>query len=352
MFRPGKVRGQDNATLPPRRNALPERHEKLSQGLRLILSLAGSRTGRSMADITEDLGCGRRTAERLLAAIRQVCGDLEEVPTSEPTKRWRMRPGPLTRSLALTVPEVVEIEAAARRLQEEGLHDRAATLRDAANKLRAMMDANALLRAETDVEALLASEGLAARPGPKVRVERGLIEALRNALLANQRIRVTYRGTSGERTHLLEPCGLLYGQRPYLLAVKTGKPDAAVWRLDRIVNVEASNEAFEARPGFDLKTLAAQCFGVWREAPMDVALRFTGTAAREAADWLFHASQTLEPQPDGSLVVRFRAGGMEEMVAHLAGWGETVEVLAPEALRHRLASLGQALVRRHGAAGA
>jgi predicted DNA-binding transcriptional regulator YafY len=229
-----------------------------------------------------------------------------------------MRPGPLTQNLPLTVAEVVEVEAAARRLREEGLPDRAATLRDAANKLRAMMDATALRRTETDVEVLLASEGLAARPGPKVKVEPGVIEVLRNALLANHRISLTYRGSGGDRTHLLEPCGLLYGQRPYLLAVKPGKPDAAVWRLDRIVEVTPTNEAFEARPGFDLKTLAAQCFGVWREAPMDVALRFTGNAAIEAADWLFHASQTLEPQADGALVVRFRAGGIEEMAAHLA----------------------------------
>jgi predicted DNA-binding transcriptional regulator YafY len=94
-------------------------------------------------------------------------------------------------------------------------------------------------------------------------------------------------------------------------------------------------------------SLSAQSFGVWREAPHDVVLRFGATAAAEAAGWRFHASQTMEPQPDGTLVVRFRAGGLDEMANHLATWRGTVDVLEPAILRQRLAEIGRALVERH-----
>jgi predicted DNA-binding transcriptional regulator YafY len=327
---------------------MPDRGEKLAQALGLIMSLAATRYGRTVTEMMAELDCGRRTVERLLATIRQTCVDVEEVPTDEREKRWRMRPNRLVGAVRMSAEEVAEIEAAALRLSQDGLPARAATLRQAANKLRAMMDDGARRRAEADVEALLASEGLAARPGPRVVVADGVIETLRHALLASRRVRMRYRGATGEeREHVLEPCGLVYGTRPYLLAVKADKPDAVMWRMDRIASVEETTEAFVPRAGFDVGTLMRDCFGVWRDVPMDVVLRFPARAAGDAAGWRFHASQVLETQPDGGLVVRFRAGGIEEMANHLATWGEAVEVVSPPELRERLAGLGEALVRAH-----
>ena len=331
---------------------MPDRHEKLAQALGLIMSLAATRYGRTMTEMMEELDCSRRTAERLLAAIRQACVDVEEVRTDEREKRWRMRPNRLVGAVRMTAEEVAEIEAAALRLSQDGLPARAATLRQAANKLRAMMDDAARRRADSDVEALLASEGLASRPGPRVVVGEGVIETLRHALLAGQRVRLGYRGTKGEvREHLLEPCGLVYGTRPYLLAVKPGKADAVMWRLDRVTFVDATEEGFAPRAGFDVGTLMRDSFGVWREAPMDVVLRFDTSAAADAAGWRFHASQVVEPQPDGSLILRFRAGGIEEMANHIATWGDTVQVISPPVLKERLAKLGEALIRAHGQGG-
>ncbi|WP_037299516.1 helix-turn-helix transcriptional regulator [Rubritepida flocculans] len=330
---------------------MPERHEKLADGLRLILLLSGSRAGRTLNELAQEFGVGRRTIERMLAAIREVCGELEQVPSDEAQKRWRLPPSPLARVQPLTAAEVAELDLAARRLAAEGLAERAALLRGAAEKLRAAMDARALQRAEPDVEALLANEGIAMRPGPRVQVPEPLITTLRQAILATRLVRLRYStGRSNAREHLVEPYGLLYGQRPYLLAARRDKPDAAVWRLDRILAAEVTEQPFTPRPGFELPKLAAQSFGVWREPPVEVVLRFREDAAREAANWLFHPTQRLEPQPDGTLLLRFTAGGLEEMAHHLATWGEAVEVIRPDALRARLAALGAALLRRHGAA--
>ena len=121
-----------------------------------------------------------------------------------------------------------------------------------------------------------------------------------------------------------------------------------MWRLDRVLAAEVSNTAFTPRPGFTLPALAAQSFGVWREAPHEVALRFQGAAAEEARQWRFHPSQRLQERPGGALEVRFTAGGLDEMAHHLATWGDAVEVLHPPALRERLVALGEALCRRHG----
>jgi predicted DNA-binding transcriptional regulator YafY len=327
---------------------MPDRHEKLSHALALIMSLAGSRVGLTLRELMAEHDVGLRTLQRMLKAIDQTCHTLEVVETDEREKRWRMRPTPITRAVAITAEEIVEIEAAAQRLVVEGMGERATILRAAASRLRAQATEQALRKSEPDAEAMLASEGIAARPGPRVQLPDGVIAALRRAIIGNRMINLHYRPANGqERTYLLEPYGLLYGHRPYLLALRPGKPDAAVWRLDRILGLTEADRSFLPREGFDLANLTTNSFGIWREDPFDVVLRFSPTAAKDARAWRFHASQVFEDNEDGSLIVHIHAGGAEEMVAHLALWGDSVTVLAPSELAQRLADFGQRLVDHH-----
>ena len=64
-----------------------------------------------------------------------------------------------------------------------------------------------------------------------------------------------------------------------------------------------------------------------------MVLRLSPRAAESGRRWRFHVGQTLEEQPDGALVVRFRASGMRELAWHLFTWGADAEVVAPERLR-------------------
>jgi predicted DNA-binding transcriptional regulator YafY len=40
----------------------------------------------------------------------------------------------------------------------------------------------------------------------------------------------------------------------------------------------------------------------------------------------------MDDEEDGSLIVRFRAGGRHEMIWHLYAWGKNVEVIEPQEL--------------------
>jgi len=120
---------------------MPVRHEKLSQSLNLIMSLSGTRTGLTVREMMAAQGCGRRTIERLLKAIDQACGTLEQVASTDREKRWRLRPTLLNQVVAVSDAEIGEIEAAALRLHGEGQEEAAARLRAAAHKLRAQAEA-------------------------------------------------------------------------------------------------------------------------------------------------------------------------------------------------------------------
>jgi predicted DNA-binding transcriptional regulator YafY len=55
----------------------------------------------------------------------------------------------------------------------------------------------------------------------------------------------------------------------------------------------------------------------------------------------------LEDQPDGAVLVRFRASGMRELAWHLFTWGDQITILAPERLKavmaEEIAAAGRAL---------
>ena len=73
------------------------------------------------------------------------------------------------------------------------------------------------------------------------------------------------------------------------------------------------------------------------EEPRDIAWRFAPEAAAAAREYLFHQTQRQEMQRDGSLIVRFRAGGLLEMCWHLYTWGSAVTVLEPPELKRMMA---------------
>jgi predicted DNA-binding transcriptional regulator YafY len=103
--------------------------------------------------------------------------------------------------------------------------------------------------------------------------------------------------------------------------------------LDRIHDLEVSNEPGAPPESFYLEAYASQSFRVFQEEPEDIVLRFDPSAAPDARAYLFHPSQTLTDETDGSLTVRFRAGGLLQIAQHLMTWGATVTILAPNDLK-------------------
>lgn len=78
-----------------------------------------------------------------------------------------------------------------------------------------------------------------------------------------------------------------------------------------------------------------------------MVLRFTPEAAEDAERWLFHPSQNITTEADGSLTVRFRAGGTQEMCWHLFTWGTAVTIVAPDALRVTMVDPIRAATQHH-----
>jgi predicted DNA-binding transcriptional regulator YafY len=230
-------------------------------------------------------------------------------------------------------------------MRREAMAEPLARLETLSSKLKAMIHPDAARRIGPDLEILAEAEGMALRPGPRQTIASDIIAELRHAILACKKVQLHYRARSSgalSRT-LVCPYGFLYGNRHYLVA-DSFNPQARGLRLFSLANiekVEATARSFTRRKGFSLQKFAERSFGVFQEEPFDVVWRFSPKAAPDARQFLFHPTQTFEDEPDGSLLVHFRAGGALEMVWHLFTWGGEVEVIEPRRLKSLLHTLTQ-----------
>jgi len=316
------------------------RYEKAEILLSVALRLHQTRIGLTLDEIASEFGVSRRTAERWRDAIERTFPQFEQANPGERPKRWRLPSGTLSRVIAFRPEEITGLQSAADLLRRENLDEQAATIDDVTAKLKSLIPERDSARIEPDLEALLEAEGLAMRPGHRPNIHPEVLENLREAIKACLKTRLHYRSReTGELSRqLVCPYGFLYGNRHYLVAYSLN-PQVRRYRLFSLSNierVEVTEWPYERREDFSLKDYAENSFGVFQEEPFDVVWRFMPEVAADAREFRFHPTQIIDEEADGSVIVRFRAGGELEMCWHLMTWGDAVEVIIPASLRKRL----------------
>ena len=312
---------------------------KAEQLLDLATFAAARHAGVSLDEVTERFSVSKRTAQRMLRALETQFPDTSVTIGEQGRKRWLLPSGALRDLMSLSPEELAALDIAIETLKRSGLAAEAADLLALREKIMALVPRTKAVRLETDHEALLEAQGLAARPGPRQRIDRKIGAAIAEAVKACRILEVEYqsRGDPAPRTRRLAPYGLLTGLRQYLVA-RPAEARSGSFRLyvvEKICAAKVSGEAFERDPAFNLQFFANRAFGVFQneEEFGEVVWRFSPRAAPHARGFEFHPAQVMEDQPDGSLIVRFSAAGHLEMAWHLYAWGHDVEVLAPERLR-------------------
>jgi predicted DNA-binding transcriptional regulator YafY len=316
------------------------RKEPATRLLQLAPLFAAESAGISLDEIATKFDVGRRTAERMRDAVTEVFPQLEEMEGERP-KRWRLPNGLSEIFREPLADELAALLGVARRLEHEGVKESAALLESLARKIEASLKPARRRTLAPDVETLLEAEGFASRPGPRPVVASQTFALIREALLTGRRLAFHYRSEVAEAPAYREvvPYGLLYGHRVYLVAAFPWAEEPVNYRLDRMSDVRVS-DAIGVRPReFSLDAYAAHSFGVFQEEPHDVVLCFSPKVADEVAVFQFHPTQTLKIEPDGSTLVRFRAGGLREMAWHLFTWGGAVRIVAPEELKKVMLNL-------------
>ena len=309
-------------------------YEKMYDLFDLAMAMQESSIGLSLEDIKAKYNVSRRTAERMRNALLIYFPQMEEVETGERTKRWRITQRSLNSFISFSAEELAVFKTAIDNLKQCNLKEKADTLARVELKLRNLLKPEQKNKIEVDADELMKAEGLVLHPGPRIEIDKDILSTLRQAILSCHHIKMAYQAKNTGRSHVYKviPYGFLYGQRDHYLVAKhsdgydNGK--AHNFSLQKIKSVEILPDVFDSSE-FNLQEYAMESFGAFHEKPFEVEWLFSADAAAEAENFVFHPKQQLIKNPDGTLTVKFKAGGKVEMDWFLYTWGDKVKVIKP-----------------------
>ncbi len=309
-------------------------YKKTDDLMDLATFMQASSEGVSIQDIMEKFNVSRRTAIRMKDAIKLKYPNIKEEIGEQKVKRWSLPKGDINKSFYVSLDEINAMQNAIKLMKNSHSLD-AGYLENILNKIKASMDKTLFNKIEPDAEVLLETEGYALRPGPKLEVNKEFIARLRNAILACKQIRIKYQSKSSDGWRTVYPYGFLYGNKHYLIAWHTKRFKMCQFDLNNILDIEIKDEYFVRDEDFSLEKFSENSFGIYQEEPFDVEWLFDNMVAKDASKYIFHPNQEMIFNDDGSLTVKFRAGGAREMDWHLYTWGEHVKVIKPTNFEER-----------------
>jgi len=323
------------------------RHDKATRLLDLARMLAGSSEGLTLDEMARAMGVGRRTAERMRDAVWAAFPQMEAIE-DPPTKRFRIPSGLDSLFQTPTAEELAALRTAADGYAAGGAEGRAAALYALERKLMSALRGSARRKVAPDLEALIQAETIAVHPGPRPFEDEAVLTAIRTAVKGLQALSFRYEGGSAPgRTRKVTPLGILFGHANYLVAAEGRDPKPRTFRLDRMQAVAALDEPAPPPADFSLQAFADESFGIYHDAIEHVRLRIGPGRAEDALRWRFHPNQIVSQEPDGSVLVSFRAGGMRELAWHLFTWGDAVEILSPPGLRQMMVEELRTALKAH-----
>ena len=308
------------------------RYERVEDIVKLVMMMQTQSRGVSLNDIQDEFEVSRRTAERMRDAVVRIFPQIEIVDSFDRIRRWKFKTS-YNGLVAFTPEEILQLETAKNKFESEGFCEKSACLDEIIRKLK-VVNKKDTASIETDVEALLEAEGFAIRQYPRFKINKEVLEIIREAIKSFKKIEIEYQPKDKEKyTCIVHPYGVLYGEKHYLVAYSEPRKDIRLFTLSSIQSIKILNEYFEKDEKFSLADYAQNSFGVYQEKPYKIQLKFDKEIAEDVLNYHFHPTQKIKQENDGSVIVDFTAGGSMAICWHLFRWGRHVEIVKPTSLK-------------------
>ncbi|MCI1273279.1 MAG: WYL domain-containing protein [Clostridiaceae bacterium] len=301
------------------------RYSRVSDIIDLATFMQSKVCGITIKDIEERYNVSRRTAIRMRDSLMNIFPSIIEYETDTLQKRWGFYNYSINELITFTSKEIANLEQLQRRTTNVEMKEE---LGKTVEKLKAL-DKKKLPKIENRVDLIMQTEGYAIRQMPQYKISTDVLNVIREAI--QNSIKVT--GIYHDKERLIEPLGMIYGEKIYLIAREKAKgDDIYTFLLHKFSDLKLTDESFD-KQGFDLIKYSKQSFGVYHGEILNVKLSFDKERAEDALTYNFHPSQRVKLEDDGTVTVRFRASGSKEIIWHVFKWGKHCKILAPKKLR-------------------
>ena len=315
------------------------RYSRLSDIIDLATFMSSKIQGVTITEIAERYKVSRRTAERMRDSLMNIFSSVDEIETKDTQKHWGFINYSINHLITFSPKEIANIEQLQRRTTNNEMKEE---LLKTVEKLKSLNKKN-IESIENNIDLFMQTEGYAVRQMPQYKIDLKIVDVIRNALQNSKMITAIYH----EKQRLLEPLGLIYGEKIHLIAKEKAKGDGIYnYLLHKFDDMKVTDKTFD-KGDFNLQEYTKQSFGIYHGEILDVKLSFDKSVADEASKYNFHPTQKIKLEKDGSLTVSFKASGSKEIMWHVFKWGACCKIVSPKSLKAQYIDYLQDCIKIH-----
>ena len=301
------------------------RYSRISDILDLAIFMSSKIQGVTIMEIAERYNVSRRTAERMRDSLTCIFPSVDEIETDDTQKHWGFINYSISQLISFSPKEIANIEQLQRRTTNKEMKEE---LGKTVEKLKSL-NRKHTLPLENNIELYMQTEGYAVRQMPQYKISLKTLEVIREAVQHSKMVTGIYH----DKERLIEPLGMIYGEKIYLIAKEKAKGNGIYnYLLHKFENLELTDKAFD-KGDFNLQEYTNLSFGVYHGEILEVELLFSQDLAQEASEFNFHPTQSGKWNADGTYTVYFKASGSKEIIWHVFRWGAGCKIIAPKSLQ-------------------
>ena len=301
------------------------RYSRVSDILDLAVFMSSKPLGVTINEISKRYNVSRRTAERMRDSLTNIFSQVDEIETHDTLKHWGFINYSISQLINFTPKEIANIEQCQRRTTNKEMKEE---LGKTVEKIKAF-NRKISSSVENNIEIYMQTEGYAVRQMPQYKISFDTLNIIRDAIHNSKVVTGIYH----DKKRKIEPLGMIYGTKIYLVAREKAKGDGIYnYLLHKFQDLKLTEKKFE-KGDFNLQEYTNQSFGVYHGEILNVKLSFCPELAEEASMFNFHPTQKGKFEKDGSYTLKFKASGSKEIIWHVFRWGAGCKILAPKSLK-------------------
>jgi predicted DNA-binding transcriptional regulator YafY len=323
------------------------RGDQLGRQWKIIQILVSSKRGKSAAELADGLDCHPRTLYRDLEAL-QVAGFPIYTDRVDGKNLWSLLdtvkhhipvPFSLTELMALYFGrDMLKI------FKDTAFYD---SLESLFQKVKTTLPPESLKYLKNIEQTL----HLGIKPYKEYGKFKGILNRVNDAAVNRKAIEIVYFTMSRkkESRRRVNPYRIWFLNGTfYLIGFCHTRNEVRIFALDRIKMLHQTNETFQIPEDFSLEKFTGSSFGVYQGEPVYIKVWFHPDVAGYIKEKIWHESQLIINQDDGSIVFEAEVAGTDEIRFWIMTWGSKAEVLEPPSLREEICVEAEKMARRYG----
>jgi len=322
------------------------RGDQLARQWKIIETLIASHTGKSAAQLADELDCNARTVYRDLEAL-QAAGFPLYTDWVDGKNLWSLLdtlkhhipiPFTLTELLAIYFSRDM-----LKFLQNTIFHE---SLESLFEKIKTTIPPESKKYLDTVQQTFQVTLKQFKEYGKY----REILNTIKDAALNRKTVEMVYftMGRKKKVRRRVDPYRILFFNGTfYVIGYCHLRKDVRTFALERIKMLTTTDESFSVPEDFRLEDYMGSGFGVIGGRPEKIKIWFSPDIAGYIKEKTWHESQVIDQQQDGSIIFEADIAITEELLSWIMSWGAKAEVLEPKSLQDQIHTEALAMLKAY-----